>query len=842
MKHTGLFAAVLIVYNALVAVAEADLNVTFTISTEAYRSPISPYIYGTNWGSGANFTIVRSGGNRLTGYNWENNFSNAGNDYYHWNDRNLVGGLPSGQQLIPGIAITTFHDSAIANNRASVVTLQMAGYVSADDLHEVTVEQKAPSSRWKNVVYAKGAPFCNPPGNPDGNDPNVYMDEFVNFLVSRYGYAGQPNGVKFYDLDNEPDIWSNGDDVNGTHPRLHPPKATCTELMERSVALSIAVKNVDPNAQILGPVSYGFNGYHNFQDANDWESLKNGYNWFLDYYLDRMEANSVAAGRRLLDVLDLHWYPEAHDGSGPFDGNRIVDVPSVYSRANCQARMQAPRTLWDPDYLEESWIAEWCSDHLPILPEVFESINNYYQGTKLAFTEYDYGAQDHYSGGIATADVLGIFGKYGVYMATYWGSGTYVNAACNIYRNYDGAHSTFGDTKVAAIMSDKQNSSIYASVSGPNDLELHLIVINKNFDDAINGSFNIISPHSYKSAAVWAFDDSSPTITERAPLTSITGNAFSYTIPPLTVCHIVLYVEGGPRSPADLDSDGDVDSQDMGLFADEWLHTGLNIDGPNSPVLWYKFNQTSGTNVPDQTGSFPGTVQNLGAQTWEPGAGYDGNGCINLTNGSHTYVTVPPQALNFAAAATGVTFSAWVKTYIQYPPSGEWPELFDAWIDSNEVFQTFCPTPIPPTYASGPQVHFNVGANGVGSATLDINDLADDWHHYVFVKDTLADTMSIYYDGQVLAHSTNATGPMFPVPVSRFYIGTRDQWWGYWVGRIDDFRIYNYALSAEEVTWITTDGTGEILLPLDSPANLYKSSPEIIDFRDFARFAEDWLK
>ena len=36
------------------------------------------------------------------------------------------------------------------------------------------------------------------------------MDEFVNFLVWKYGHAGTPNGVKFYNLDNEPDLWSNG--------------------------------------------------------------------------------------------------------------------------------------------------------------------------------------------------------------------------------------------------------------------------------------------------------------------------------------------------------------------------------------------------------------------------------------------------------------------------------------------------------------------------------------------------------------------------------------------------------------------------------------------------------
>jgi mannan endo-1,4-beta-mannosidase len=144
--------------------------------------------------------------------------------------------------------------------------------------------------------------------------------------------------------------------------------------------------------------------------------------------------------------------------------------------------MQAPRSLWDYDYLEESWIAEWFSQWLPILPPVKSSINTYYPGTKLAFTEYDYGGQDHYSGGIATADVLGIFGKYGVYIANYWGGdkdANYVHAAFRIYRDYDGNDSTFGDTEVYSTMSNKVDSSIYASVFDGLTCGLHLIVINK---------------------------------------------------------------------------------------------------------------------------------------------------------------------------------------------------------------------------------------------------------------------------------------------------------------------------------------------------------------------------
>ena len=48
------------------------------------------------------------------------------------------------------------------------------------------------------------------------------MDEFVNFLVSRYGPAGSPQGIKFYSLDNEVDAWQ------ATHYEVHPAKPWCS--------------------------------------------------------------------------------------------------------------------------------------------------------------------------------------------------------------------------------------------------------------------------------------------------------------------------------------------------------------------------------------------------------------------------------------------------------------------------------------------------------------------------------------------------------------------------------------------------------------------------------------
>ncbi len=556
----------------------APINVTYTINTDVNRTSISPYIYGSNSGGNRDNTIIRSGGNRLTAYNWENNWSNAGADWW-WENDQFMSSSP-----IPGKAITDFHDSALSRGQASIVTLQMAGYVSDACFGMVDCNiYAAPSKYFKKVAFAKNAPFCDPPGSPDTTDANVYMDEFVNFLVSTYGYAGTPNGVKFYNLDNETALWYQNGGTHATHWEVHPYRPSCGEIRDTSIALSRAVKNVDPNAQILGPVSYGFAEYINYQGASDWGTQGAGYDWFLSYYLHKMGIDSNSFGRRILDALDVHWYPEATDGAGHRITDNSINTPAMYN-----ARMQAPRSLWDTGYAENSWIHSSYPSWLPILPPLQNSIKKYYPDTNLAITEYDYGGVDHYSGGIATSDVLGIFGKYGLYLATYWGDGSYVKAAFKLYRNYNGWDFTYGDTNVPAVMSDKANSSIYGSIFGTDTNELHLIVLNKNIDNAINGTFNITSTKNYTIGRVWAFDGNTSSVTPLPGLISVSGNSFTYSVSPKTANHIVLW----PSCPYQNDLTGDcrVDFADLDIIADNWLQsttcfgeeTCPDLDGSNT--------------------------------------------------------------------------------------------------------------------------------------------------------------------------------------------------------------------------------------------------------------------
>ena len=76
--------------------------IQFTLNSGENVKTISPWIYGSNSTNIANRTFDRSGGNRMTGYNWENNASNAGADWYHHSDYGMANNNPNAP---PGSAV-----------------------------------------------------------------------------------------------------------------------------------------------------------------------------------------------------------------------------------------------------------------------------------------------------------------------------------------------------------------------------------------------------------------------------------------------------------------------------------------------------------------------------------------------------------------------------------------------------------------------------------------------------------------------------------------------------------------------------------------------------------------
>ncbi len=86
--------------------------------------------------------------------------------------------------------------------------------------------------------------------------------------------------------------------------------------------------------------------------------------------------------------------------------------------------------------------------------------------------------------------------------------------------------------------------------------------------------------------------------------------------------------------------------------------------------------------------------------------------------------------------------------------------------------------------------------------------LKGSWSNWVFTKNRTTATMEIYHNGALFATGGNrgrAWGD-----VNSFKLGTDAGTGSDWPGKIDDFRIYDKALTAEEVTTLWGGGTGDL--------------------------------
>jgi hypothetical protein len=580
-------------------------DVHFTVST-AGSKPISPYIYGMNFFANSSLTnpvtLDRLGGNRWSAYNWETNASNAGKDYRYQNDNYLVNGQSN---TPPGAAVLGSLQAAAANNRALIVTVPTAGYASADATGQLMQRSDfAPSARFKTVVAKKAAHYPGVPLSltPDEEDDYVFTDEFVNWVES----TRQPNQQVFYSLDNEPGLWGESLPANfssnnwnqpaqpgRTHPEIHPSAPTFGELKKKTIAHASAIKDVNPDAVVFGGVGYGWNEFTTLQDAPDRTTSpahaggdQTGELHYYEWLLQQVAAEEAAQGRTLLDVLDLHWYPEAQGG-----GVRIVSNDN--SAAVVEARLQAPRSLWDPTYTETSWISQWSTwvgspgtpGPVRLLPRVQRDIDEFKPGTKIAITEYNYGGTNHISGGIAQADALGVFGQSGVYAANFWslygdGNSQFVSGAFKMYLDYDGAagDGKFGDMSIDAATDAIAQSAVYASLDSTDPGRMVFVAINRT-GEVRRAAVAVTAEGRFDVAEVYQLTGASASPMRVADIPIELVNAFLYDMPPYSVSTLVLR----SGDDGDFDLNGQVDAADLGLWAANFgLASGARFtDGDN---------------------------------------------------------------------------------------------------------------------------------------------------------------------------------------------------------------------------------------------------------------------
>jgi fibronectin type 3 domain-containing protein len=517
----------------------AVADVTITIDPTKTQ-PISPYIYGTNFYSGntspqPNLTFDRDGGNRWTAYNWETNASNAGSDYLYESDAYLS------SSNVPAEAVRSFIAGDQGAGVASLVTFQLQGYVSADESGPVA--RPFPNlTRFKQVIDKKStkdpAPFTT---TPPTSGAYVFMDEFAWALDQKFPgqgiFGASPVHPTFISLDNEPDLW------NSTHEEVQgATNISSSNYIGKTVTLAEALKDQFPNAVIFGPVNYGFEGIYSWQGDPSLSPTPSGSNWFADKYLAGVKTASTAYGKPVVDVYDFHWYSEATDGT-----TRVINLTgSTLTDAQVQAIVQSPRSLWDPTFTENSWIASVLGGPINILGRLKAKVAANNPGMKLSITEYENGGFNHIAGTIAQADNLGIFGSEGLFAANFWppsGTYSYTLAGFRAFRGFDGATANFGDVSLQATSSAVQNVVVYASTDSTTPGRVVFVAINRSSAakvTAISGQPLSGTAHLYQMTATSA---SGQTVVEPVPFgtMAVSGSSLTVTLPAYSVTTIDVH-------------------------------------------------------------------------------------------------------------------------------------------------------------------------------------------------------------------------------------------------------------------------------------------------------------
>jgi hypothetical protein len=511
-----------------------NMAVTISVDAQSNRTPISPLIYGTAFATAAeladlNFTANRSGGNEESTYNWQIGAHGKGADYYFES-------YPD-SSATPGASTDGVVAASRAGGAQALITIPMMSWspkvgVNRGIIPSYSIAKYGPQTGSDPYHPDAGNGVSSTNGNRliTNNDPNdayvpvnsAFQQSYVQHLITTWGNSTN-GGVRYYIMDNEHSIWFS------THQDIHPVGPTMQEILGKMIDYASMVKSNDPNALVLGPEEWGWNGYffsgYDQQNSGQHDRAANGGWDYLPWLLHQIHQHDLTTGKRLLDYFTLHCYPQENNVGG-----------NAVDSATQALRNASTRQFWDTNYMDPSWI----NSVIMLIPRMKNWVATNYPGTKIGVTEYNWGAEPDINGATAQADLLGIFGREGLDLATRWttpdpSAPTYL--AMKIYHNYDGNKSTFGDVSVSATGPNPDDVSTFAAVRS-SDGALTVMVINKMAGASATVSLNMTNFAASGTAQTWQLTASN--VITRLNDSVLAGHTLSNTVPAQSITLFVL--------------------------------------------------------------------------------------------------------------------------------------------------------------------------------------------------------------------------------------------------------------------------------------------------------------
>ncbi len=523
---------------------------TVSVDANSNRHAINPNIYGVAYGDAHDMTTLnaplnRWGGDATSRYNWQIDAHSAGADWY-FETYSDGSGTPGGSA-----------DAYVATTRANkgaepLFTIPMIDYLANLGTNRSTLEgfsvkkyglQQATdpwnSDAGNGVSSATGKNITgnNPLDTGVANSTSI-QQSWVQHFVSTYGGATSSAGVKYYILDNEPSLWYS------THRDVHPNPSTYQEMYDKIVAYASVIRSADPAAKIVGPEEWSWWAMFasGLDQANGFGAANSDYNahsktYYYPWLLQQLYAYKQQTGTQLLDVLSVHCYNGSPSGSDD-------------SLSGQQYRNRETRILWDPTFQDPSWYGDIGINGRVInwIPTLKAMVSQYYPGLQIGCTEYNWGDEPNLNGATTQADVLGIYGRESFDMATRWTVAKNTNSnpatyyvtylASQIYRNYDGNNSTFGETSVEAAVANPDNLSAFASVR-ESDGALTIMVINKQ-QGSTPATVSFANFSTTGTAQAWQINSASQTSILRLADVNVANNSVTATLPSQSITLFVI--------------------------------------------------------------------------------------------------------------------------------------------------------------------------------------------------------------------------------------------------------------------------------------------------------------
>ncbi|KAK7045800.1 hypothetical protein VNI00_007202 [Paramarasmius palmivorus] len=448
---------------------------------------INPYIYGVNFPTSADYiktlgvTISRWGGNAVTAYNPSGDFTNAGADWYFENR-----GSDNADEWLAWV-----HGAG----SDTLLTVPALDWVSKDESSYSFPKTVYPDQDSFDPYKADAGngKFTNGTMVPP-TDPTLAYTTW-NAALAKQWLSGLKNKPALVAIDNEIEI------ASATHYDMHPEPIDYDEELQRVIDFATAAKEAIPDVQVAAPSTCAWWFY--WTSVVGWDdTAAHGNVDFLPWFLQQMAKHDQSTGSRLLDYLDIHYY--------------FAPDTSANDVAAKALRLRATRSLWVSPFLHvyplqithvtlcllgyilRGRILDWdigTQNHQPdativkLIPRMQALIAENYPGTKLSISEWNGMNDQDVTGGLATADALGIFGKYGVDAATYWVTPDALAPAGLAYWLYRGYGTTFGSSSVQVTLAnpDPDTIGVYAATDDGKLTPAH--PSHMNLSDVPSGSY-----------------------------------------------------------------------------------------------------------------------------------------------------------------------------------------------------------------------------------------------------------------------------------------------------------------------------------------------------------------